>query len=96
MWRSARLADDAVRMHDLKPPLHRACEIEALAWSTATGWSDAPLPGLPALLRWIAGAVFPPRQSEAGAMCAPSSGRGIRWFWRHVLNWSRRLSSASW
>jgi hypothetical protein len=53
---------------DLKPTLPRAREIEALAWSTTTGWSDAPLPGLPALLRWIAGAVFPARQSEAGAV----------------------------
>jgi hypothetical protein len=68
MWRSARLARGAVRMLDLKPTRPRAREIEALAWSTTTGWSDAPLPGLPALLRWIAGAVFPARQSEAGAV----------------------------
>ena len=54
----------SARMLDVKPTLPRACEIEALAWSTTTGWSDAPLPGLPTLLRRIARALFAPRRSE--------------------------------
>ena len=46
------------RIDDLKPTLPRACEVEALAWSTTTGWPGAPPADLPGLLRRIARAVL--------------------------------------
>ena len=52
------------KMFDLKPTDLRASEIEALAWSSTTGWADAPRLDLPALLRRIARAVLPARRSD--------------------------------
>jgi hypothetical protein len=54
-------------MLDLQPPDLRASEIEALAWSTTTGWADAPLLDLPVLLHRIARAVRPARRPDDGA-----------------------------
>jgi hypothetical protein len=52
-------------MLDMKPSLPRACETEALAWSTANGWADAPPPHLADLLRRIIEIVFPVRRPAA-------------------------------
>ena len=48
----------------MKPTLPRACETEALVWSTDTGWPDAEPPSLPGLPRRIAQVMLPVRRPE--------------------------------
>jgi len=64
-WRIGATCSD--RRLALRPTLPRACEIEALVWSTDTGWPDAAPPNPSGLRQRIMQAVLPTRRPELAA-----------------------------